>query len=108
MEGGAGGGLEPVLPALCLDRQHRQEDWSRMIRRREAPDEDEPDCHSSLNDWSTNQRGGYIWNIRLTRDSLLVGQGTDLWPDCHFVCSHAACRMQQQRVGDYFIDTGIF
>ncbi|MDT9722925.1 hypothetical protein QVE09_28925 [Paenibacillus sp. ClWae2A] len=72
VEGGAGGGLEPVLPALCLDRQHRQEDWSRMIRRREAPDEDEPDCHSSLNDWSTNQRGGYIWNIRPTRDSLLL------------------------------------
>ncbi|MDK8190790.1 hypothetical protein QP794_11910 [Paenibacillus sp. UMB7766-LJ446] len=71
MEGGAGGGLEPGLPALSLDGQHRPEALSRIVRRRESPDEDEPDCKSSLNPFSTNQRGGYIWNIRQARGSLL-------------------------------------
>ncbi|MDM5278052.1 hypothetical protein QUF95_11695 [Paenibacillus silvae] len=71
MEGGAGDGIEPVFPALGLNRQHRSEDWSRMVRRKEAPDEDEPDCYSSLRRESTHQRGGYIWNIRQTRASLL-------------------------------------
>ncbi|WP_434751414.1 hypothetical protein [Paenibacillus amylolyticus] len=71
MEGGAGGGIEPVFPALGLNRQHRVENWSRMVRRKEAPDEDEPDCHSSLRMESTNQRGGYIWKITQTRGSLL-------------------------------------
>ncbi|MFS0869441.1 hypothetical protein [Paenibacillus xylanilyticus] len=71
MEGGGGDGIEPGLPALTLDGQHRPEDLTRMIRRREAPDEDEPDCKTSLNAVEPNQRGGYIWNIRQARDSLL-------------------------------------
>ncbi|MGC5771791.1 hypothetical protein [Paenibacillus pabuli] len=71
MEAGAGGGLEPGLPALFLDAQHRPEALTRMVRRRESPDEDEPDCTPSLSKIPTNQRGGYIWNIRQARGSLL-------------------------------------
>lgn len=69
MEGGAGDGIEPVFPALGLNLQRRPEDWSRMVRRKEAPDEDEPDCISLLRMESTNQQGGYIWNIIQTRGS---------------------------------------
>ena len=34
MEGGGGDGVEPGLPTLTLDGQHRPEDLTRMIRRR--------------------------------------------------------------------------
>ncbi|WP_145048479.1 MULTISPECIES: hypothetical protein [Paenibacillus] len=71
----AGDGLDPILPALSLHSQYRTEDLSRMVRRREAPDEDEPDCVSSLIERRTNQRGGYIWINNQTRDSLLHRAG---------------------------------
>ncbi|WP_342555785.1 hypothetical protein [Paenibacillus sp. FSL R7-0652] len=78
MGSGAGNGIEPVFPAVDLHRQYRTDNGSRMVRRKEAPDEDEPDCHSSLRLESTNQRGGSIWNIRQTRGSHLhlAGDGS--------------------------------
>lgn len=75
VKGGAGDYWGSGPPAMPIETQHRPEGFCRKVRRRQAPDDDEPDCTSSLHGRMNTQRGGFKWSINQTRDSRLIRDG---------------------------------